>query len=232
MDPLRLDGVEPGGFGRQPTGYDPHALPGPLDGVVMGLHPGPDRLADGPRGIIPDHHQGSHPLGSHTVTTPGQKGWGDGTDRASLPKPQQSRLALVRRVPYQQPLTGHSLRVGVALGARQGVQLGDRVRCRPAMRSGRRQSAPPDFIGPAQGPAGELLDAPDQAIVPVFFRTSAGSGLVSQCLARCQRTPSCVRAGRMVSPLTWREVNPWAKLTSAASARGQRLVGLPKVRGR
>jgi hypothetical protein len=36
MDPLRLDRVEPGAFGRQPTGDDPHALPGPFDSLVMG----------------------------------------------------------------------------------------------------------------------------------------------------------------------------------------------------
>src|SRR5262245_24048441 len=65
----------------------------------------------------------------------------------------------------------------------------------------------------------------------VFFRAYVGSGLVSQCLARFQATPNRRRASQMVSALTSRGVSPWAKLTSAASASVQRLVGWPKVWG-
>jgi hypothetical protein len=50
-------------------------------------------------------------------------------------------------------------------------------------------------------------------------------------VARFQATPKRRRATRMASSLTSRGVRPGAKLTSAASASGQRLVGWPNVRG-
>ena len=50
-------------------------------------------------------------------------------------------------------------------------------------------------------------------------------------MARVQATPKRRRAIRMASSLTSRGVRPGAKLTSAASWRVHRLVGLPKVRG-
>src|SRR5215510_832643 len=63
----------------------------------------------------------------------------------------------------------------------------------------------------------------------VFFRRYAGSGLVIQCLARCQRTPRRASARRMASPLIGRCVRPSAYATSAAKAKVHRLVGWPKV---
>jgi hypothetical protein len=64
-----------------------------------------------------------------------------------------------------------------------------------------------------------------------FFLTYAGSGLVIQCLARCQPTPNRLRASRMVSILIWLTVNPCSQHTSAANSRVQQPVTLPKVRG-
>jgi hypothetical protein len=54
---------------------------------------------------------------------------------------------------------------------------------------------------------------------------------VIQGLARFHDTRKRRRAPRRASSLTSRGVSPWAKLTSAASARVHRLVGLPNVRG-
>src|SRR5215471_5802801 len=59
----------------------------------------------------------------------------------------------------------------------------------------------------------------------------AGAGLVIQCLARFQRTPRRARARRMASPLTGRDVSPWAYATAAAQGKVHSLVGEPKVRG-
>src|SRR5262249_40011215 len=93
------------------------------------------------------------------------------------------------------------------------------------------QPTPPDFVAEPQGPR-RLGHSPlDELVAPFFFRAYAGSGLVIQCLARFQFTRKRRRARRMVSSLTRRGVRPWAKLTSAAKASVQRLVGLPKVRG-
>src|SRR5207244_9688013 len=64
-----------------------------------------------------------------------------------------------------------------------------------------------------------------------FFRAYAGSGLVSQCLARFQPTPRRFKVARIVSLLTGSAVKPCSKLTLAAHARAHRLVGWLNVRG-
>src|SRR5262245_58622674 len=93
------------------------------------------------------------------------------------------------------------------------------------------QAAPPDFIAKPQSPRRLGFGTLDQLVAPFFFRAYAGSGLVIQCLARFHDTRKRRRATRMASSLTSRGVSPSAKLTSAASASVQRLVGLPNVRG-
>src|SRR5262249_36333430 len=70
-----------------------------------------------------------------------------------------------------------------------------------------------------------------QAVPGFFLRVYAGAGLVSQRLARGQLTSKRRQAVRIASRLTRWGVTPWAKLTSAASSKGHRLVGWPKVRG-
>src|ERR687883_1270841 len=99
------------------------------------------------------------------------------------------------------------------------------------MHRGLRQATPPDFITKAESPRGMRRGEGSQPVAPFFFRTYAGSGLVIQCLARCQRTPRRARARRMASRLTGREVSPSAYATSAAKGNVHRLVGWPKVRG-
>jgi hypothetical protein len=93
------------------------------------------------------------------------------------------------------------------------------------------QATPPDGIAPPQRPRRRGQSPLDQPVAPFFFRASAGSGLVSHCLARCHDTRKRRRATRMVASLTSRGVRPWAKRTAAASASVHRLVGLPQVRG-
>src|SRR5215475_760105 len=93
------------------------------------------------------------------------------------------------------------------------------------------EATPPDLVAKAQRPRRLRPHPLDQLVAPFFFRTYAGSGLVIQCCARFHDTRMRRRATRMASSLTSRGVSPWVKLTSAASASVQRLVGLPKVRG-
>jgi len=57
----------------------------------------------------------------------------------------------------------------------------------------------------------------------------AGSELVIQCLARCQRPPRRASARRMASPLTSRDVSTSA--LAASAAEGHRLVVWPKAHG-
>src|SRR5262249_13593491 len=93
------------------------------------------------------------------------------------------------------------------------------------------EAAPPGLVLEAEGPGRVGRRPADQTVAPTFFRAYAGSGLVSQRLARFQPTPRRLRVARIVSPLTRRAGRPAAKLPSAARSRVQRLVGWPKVRG-
>jgi hypothetical protein len=79
----------------------------------------------------------------------------------------------------------------------------------------------PHLIAPAQGPRRMGRRQGDQPVASFFFRLYAGSGLVIQCLARCQRTPRRARARRMASRLTGREVGPSATRMRARSTGGR-----------
>src|SRR5262249_27327240 len=102
---------------------------------------------------------------------------------------------------------------------------------RPGVQGRTRQPTPPGLVLEAQHPVRGVSAQADQAVARAFFHAYAGSGLVIQCLARFQPTPSRLSAWRMASPLTWRELIPWAKLTWAASSKVHRLVGWPNSRG-
>src|ERR687886_214167 len=93
-----------------------------------------------------------------------------------------------------------------------------------------RQAASPHLVFEANRPLGMGAGQTNQAVAGALFRAYAGSGLVIQSLARCQRTPRRTSVARMVSPVTRLAVRPRSKLTSAARSRVHRLVALPKVR--
>src|SRR6266478_667116 len=54
MDPLRLNGVEPGAFRGQQTRQDAHTPPCLLDGLIVAVDPGANSLTLVPRGVVPD----------------------------------------------------------------------------------------------------------------------------------------------------------------------------------
>src|SRR5262249_56912052 len=152
-------------------------------------------------------------------------------DRTALHKAQQHLFRLGGHVADQQTIAGQ--RFGGPLGAGQSylVQAERRgVEC-PGVERGLGQPTPPHLITPGQSPRRLGPGQGYQPVASFFFRTYAGSGLVIQCLARCQRTPRRASARRMASPLTSRDVSPSAYATSAAKGNVHRLVGLPKVRG-
>ena len=78
----------------------------------------------------------------------------------------------------------------------------------PAIESGQSKPAPPHLVQKADRPAALLTTPGDQSIAGVFFTRYCGSGLVIQCLARFQFFPSLLRARRILSPETNREVSP------------------------
>jgi hypothetical protein len=51
-----FNAIEAGTLARQLAQHS-GTTPGVLDPLVMGLHPGPNGLADVPRGVIPDHQE-------------------------------------------------------------------------------------------------------------------------------------------------------------------------------
>jgi len=231
MPPLSLNRLEPRALHGQPPGPDPYPVSCGFHPLIVPVQPGAYRVTLVPRGIIPDQDQGRATLRRQALTTPGQQLHGHRAHRRALHKPQQPLGSRRRGAAHQQPIPRQCLRGSILLGTLQGIQAGEAPRLDPAMRLGLGQSAPPDLIGKAQPPGWRGTRPAYQAVPTVFFRRYAGSGLVSQGLARFQRTPSGARAARLVSSLTRRRVSPCSQLTSAASARVHRLVALPQARG-
>jgi hypothetical protein len=231
MDPLGLDGVQPGTFTRQPTRDDAHSTPCLLDVAVMRSQPRPHQLAFVPRGIVPHQQQGTLFEGSQPVTAPGQKLERQRTHGLACGKPEPELRRRRGGGTQQQAIAGQGLGLGIIFGQRFFHQAQHALARRPGVHGRLRQATPPDFIAKTEHPLGMGGSQADQTIALFFFLAYAGSGLVIQCLARFHRVWSMVRAWRIVSPLTRRGVIPAAYATSAAKSRVQTLVGLPKVRG-
>src|SRR6266850_1268906 len=232
MDPRRLKRVQPWAFHRQPGDDHPHAALTRVHLLIVEADPRADRLTCMPRGVIPDAQQRGEAVRRQAVAAPGQQVGRHGADGAPRHTPEPHLLGRRQQAADQQPITCQGVRLGIALGTRQFLESGDRLSLIPTMLRGLSQAAPPDFIGKAERPRRMRSGQPDQAVAPLCFLRSAGSGLVSPWLARFQRTPKRLSARRIASPLTWRDVRPWASLTSAANARVQTRVDRPYRRGR
>src|SRR5438270_13052205 len=70
VDPLGLDGVQPGTLDRQVVGHDPHPMAGQLDLAVVAPDPVPDLATDMPGRIVPDQQQGLLPRTSNWAQQP------------------------------------------------------------------------------------------------------------------------------------------------------------------
>src|SRR5262245_14599513 len=231
MDPFRFNRVEPRTFARQVADDDAHARGTPLDLLIVLTEPVPHGLVAGPRGIVPDQQQGGAALHGELGRAPGQKIDRHRTHGAPGHKPEPHLVSLQQPWPQQQAITGQRFGIRIVRGPAQLLQLVCGCGVRPAMLVGLREATPPDLVAKAQRPGWMGHRPLDQLVAPFFFRAYAGAGLVIQCLARFHDTRKRRRATRMASSLTSRGVSPWAELTSAASARVHRLVGLPNVRG-
>jgi len=234
MDPMRLQGIEPGAFDRQGTTHNPDALALPFDLLVMLSEPLPHCLAAVPRRIIPHQQQGGFAHGGQLGADPGQEGDRHRTHRPASHEAQPHVLlahSLGSPLLDQQAITGQGF--GVRIGGGHGLldEVQGLLRGRPGMQPGLGQATPPRLIFKPQRPLRVAGCQADQAGPGFFLRAYAGSGLVIQCLARCQLTSKRRKAVRIASRLTRWGVRPWAKLTSAANSNVHRLVGWPKVRG-
>lgn len=205
MDPLGLQRVEPGAFDGQRTTHNAEALALPFDLLIMLPDPVSDRLAAVSRGIIPHQQQGGFAQGGQLGADPGQEGDRHRTHRPVGYKAQPPVfLAHARGGPLldQQAITGQGFGVRVGgrhglLDAPQGLRRGS-----PGMQRGLRQATPPRLIFKAPCPLRMARGQADQAVPGFFFRAYAGSGLVIQCLARCQLTSKRRKAVRIASRLT------------------------------
>src|SRR5215210_5839137 len=234
VDPLGLDGVEPGALAGQVAGDDAHAPASLLDLAVVVADPVADLMADVPGGVVPDQQQGLLPGRVERAAAPIQVVDRDGADRPAVrePQPDLVRGVPVGRVrPQQQPIAGQRLGVRVILRDRLLDQPQPVVLLDPGSEAGPGQPTPPDLVLEPQGPGRVGRGQADQAVARAFFRAYSGSGLVIHCFARRQRTPRRRSACRIVSSLTGSAVIPSAQATSEASSSVQTLVGLSKVRG-
>src|SRR5712692_6990485 len=234
MDPMRFQGVEPRAFAGQGTPHNPEAVALPFALSVRLSEPLPNGLAAVPRRSIPHQQQGGFAHGGQLGADPGHEGDRDRTHRPVGYEAQPHVLlahSLGSPLLDEQAITGQGF--GIRSGGRHGLLDAPQglLRGSPGLQRGLRQATPPRLIFKPQRPLGMAHRQADQAVPGFFLRAYAGSGLVIQCLARCQLTSKRRNAVRIASRLTRWAVRPWAKLTSAANSNVHRLVGWPKVRG-
>lgn len=217
MHPFGLARGHPGAFTRQPAGQDADPLPSLLDVVIVLSQPGTPLVAAVPRRLVPAQQHCGEPVRRQARAAPGQKRRRRPADRTALPKPPPHLFGLVGDVAPQQAIAGQRCRLGGSFGAcffSPAPAL--RVR-RPGRHRGLRQATPPDCIPKAEAPRRLRPGKGHPPGAAFFFRLYAGSGLVIECLARCQRTPRRASARRMASPLMGRCVRPSADAIVAAS---------------
>lgn len=219
--PLGFNRIEPRTLDRQRTDQQPHPLPAGLDLSVMSPDPVPHGLAAVPGGIVPDQRQHAHAARRRFLTAPVEEG---GRRCADWPAVEEAQPDIARPG-QQQAIAGQRLAVGIVARDRLLNQPQRLVPIRPGAQGGAGDAAPPDLVLEAEEPVRLTSGEGDQAVALSFFRAYSGSGLVIQCLARTQRTPSRAKVARTVSPVTRLAVSPWRWASAAARSSVHRLVG-------
>src|SRR5713101_4449027 len=169
MHPFRLNGIEPGTFGRQQEGQNAYAFPRVLDQLVM--LPDPGALALSLQALAaPVQEQNAHRA--------------DGTPRDETQPEFRAIRLLLRSLLPQDAVARQRLGVGVPLLPDLLHQTYRTIFALPRLHTREREATPPDFVEEADGPVRLLAGVGDQPITSVFFSRYCGSGLVIQCLAR------------------------------------------------
>lgn len=141
MDPLRLDVVEPGAFGRQKAGDVLQAL--------FALSPATKHFsADMPLGVVPDEHLYPVAFRSQPFTHPLQIGCAYMAHWPSINKAQH-----LVGVVAQQSIAAYCLRVRAVLLSFRFLQAQRLSLLGPGMHPRLGKSAPPDLISVANHPA-------------------------------------------------------------------------------
>lgn len=205
------------------------ALSSSLHRTVVCSDPGTHCATDMPGRIVPDQYPHAFPRLRQSVTAPGQKLRGNGTDWSTIDEPQPDTLSPLRISGRgdQRPITRQRFGIGVTRHRRLLHQAQGMSRSGPARQRRHREAAPPSLIFESDDPVRATVRHAYQPVTSLFLRAYAGSGLVIQRLARCHLIPNRSRLWRIVSPLTCLSVNPCTKLTSATNSNVQRLVAWP-----
>src|SRR6266487_3783195 len=235
VDPLWLDGIEPGAFRRQKERQNAYPFSRLSDLLVVLTNPGAYLLTHMPGGVIPDQQPGRLALDLQPRATVLQELGGDGTDRSPCDEAKRHLPAnglAERSLLPEDSITSQSFGIRISLLPALVHQAHRLLLILPRMHAWQGKAAPPHLVQKANRP-GWLLTAPSNQPVPcVFFRRYNGSGLVIQCLARFQVVLSRLRARRTLSSEIGVEIIPCSKLTWAANSKVQMRRSLPKSLGR
>ena len=233
MCPLWFNRVEPGAFDWQETNQDANTFSCPFDSTIMCSNPGTHSFAGVPTGVVPNHCQNRLVQILNFLAAPLQKLNGDAAHWSSINETQEHFLEsqIIACHPSQKNAIagqGSWIRIIFLLGLLYQSQRLAFFTPTRQLRLGK--AAPPGFVLKAPNPT-MLLCQSYYSVARLFLRSYSGSGLVIQCLARFQETVNRFKACLTQSSLTWREVMPSAKLTSAANSSVHTLVSLPKSLG-
>jgi hypothetical protein len=231
MDPLRLNRIQPWAFHRHPVGDKTHAALTCFHLLMVETDPRADRLTCLPRGVIPDAQQGGDAVRRQAVAAPGQKVGRHGADGAPRHTPEPQLLGLRQQPADQQPITGQGVRSEIALGTRQFLEPGDRLRLLPTRLRGLRQATPPDVIGKAEGPRGMCRGEPDQAVAPCLFLKGGRIGAGDPGFGPLPAYPSAPerQANRLATDLARRQA---LGITDLRSQRERPDTGRPAIQAR
>src|SRR5215212_9624672 len=236
MDPFGLYCVQPRTLFGQQTANDAHALPAVFDLSVVRSDPAVHLFTPRvPTGVIPDHKQRLLAHRGELLAAVLKKLGSDGDHGPPLHEPQPHlfpNLPVGFFSTHQHPISGQSLRVGVAFDR----FFLDETHRLPTIGPGMQttwslKATPPCLILEAQSPLRAAEGEPDQPISSPFFFSYSGSGELIHLLVLSQRTPNLLSVERIVSPETRSLVMPSSKLTSAACSSVQRVLGLPNSLG-
>src|SRR3972149_771024 len=233
VEPLGFNGIEPGTLDGQRADQQANALSSAFDQPVVFTHPLPHGLAAMPGGVTPNHGQTARAERLGFAAQPVEEICGEDTDGSPVHKAQPDLLRRSLQVgeTHQETITGQGLRLCGGRGFDLLNQAQWLFRLCPGVQLRLLKATPPGLVFKTQQPLLMRECQAHQPVTRVFLRPYAGSGLVIQSLARCQRTPKRSRALRTVSSLTRYVVKPCSRLTSAASSSVQTLLSFPYWRG-
>src|SRR5713101_1766506 len=172
MDPLWLNGIEPGAFRGQKERQNPNAFARLLDLAVVFTNPGAYYLARMEGGIIPDQQPSRLALCLQPSATALQKLGRDGAHRT--PCNETKRHVTANRIINwsllpQNSITGEGFGVRIVFLPGLFHKADRQVWVLPGMHAGQCKPAPPHLIQKAHGPARLLARPGDQAVASVFF---------------------------------------------------------------